>query len=311
MFQKMKIFEAVVQKMSFTDAAQELGLSQSAVSQSVAALERELGTRLIERTSRRIALTPAGRRFSDGAAEILASLEQLRLEMRTGHWTNNAHLKIAYSNLFRGNELEQALIAFSMRHPETAVDVAALSHETIYEQLLSGHLDLALSDQRRAFSSDFENIPLAQTPVYAELSSRHPLANRKRLNISELQTMSCILIVPDSDKQREAESRYYAALLGFKGNFLFTDSLDAARLMTSSGRSFLLAQGRWSALAAAQTFDGAARLATVCIPLFKSGHLIKEHFCAFLLKSRATALSRAFVRTLKTAFAKPQATPEV
>lgn len=297
-FQKMRIFRAVARKLSFTEAALELGISQSAASQSVAALEKRLGVQLLGRHGRRIELTSAGRRFADGAEEILASLERLENEVRQQKVVHFRKLNIAYSNLFRGDELQKAIVRFAAECPDVEIHVAALSHETIYEQLLSGRIDLALSDQRRAFSSDFTNVCLAETPVYAELSARHPLARKKRFAVSDLGAMSCILVVPSA--HREVEREYYSALLGFKGDFLFAESLDAARLMASGGRSFLLAQGRW---APEKEGSPAGKMpVTRCLPIFKAGRLVKERFCAFSLLSHRTALTDAFTRTLVAVF---------
>ena len=294
----MRIFRAVAEKLSFTEAALELGISQSAASQSVAALEKRLGVRLLERRGRSIALTSAGRRFADGAGEILASLERLENEVRSQKPVRRRQLNIAYSNLFRGEELQKAILRFAAECPDAEIHVEALSHETIYEQLLSGRIDLALSDQRRAFSSDFENVLLAETPVYAELSARHPLASKKCLAVSDLGAMSCILVVPSA--HREVELEYYSALLGFKGEFLFAESLDAARLMASGGRSFFLAQGRW-APEKKGTAIGETPV-TRCLPIFKAGRLVKERFCAFALQSRRNDLTDAFTKTLAAVF---------
>lgn len=104
-------------------------------------------------------------------------------------------------------------------------------------------------------------------------------------------------IVPSA--HREVEREYYSALLGFKGDFLFAESLDAARLMASGGRSFFLAQGRW-----APEKEGAIGETSVtrCLPIFKAGRLVKERFCAFALQSRRNDLTDAFTRTLAAVF---------
>ena len=305
MFQKMRIFSAVARMLSFTEAAAVLGISQSAVSQCVAGLERALGVRLIDREGRRrLVLTPAGRRFAEGAAEILASVDRLEQEMKTGLWEGR-RLSVGCSALFQGEELRRAIMRFAKRRPDVQIEVRALSHEAIYGELLSGRLDLALSDQRRAFSGDFENIPLAQTPVCAEFAPGHPLSSRRRLSASDLQPYGCILVV--QPEEREAERAYYARLLGFRGSFLFAETLEAARLMAAGGRSFVLAQGRWDASAASCGGDcGAAASGAAfpaCIPVFKSGRLVKERICAFALKSRRTVLSGAFLEVLAAAFA--------
>lgn len=298
MFQKMRIFAAVARRLSFTEAAFELGISQSAVSQAVAALEKRFDIKLVERRGRSINLTSAGRFFADESMAILDSVSRLEDDLRAMTWTHAQQLHIAYSNLFSGDELQKAVVRFSGKYPQVAVSIASLCHESIYEQLLSGRVDLALSDQRRAFSNDFENVLLAETPVCAELSLQHPFAVKKRLTVSELRTMTCILVV--SEDYQDQERDYYARLLGFRGRFQFAETRDAARLMVSGGNSFLLSQGKRKMALDAANHQSAS---TTCIPIFRSGRLIKERFCAFCLKEKRSGAVLSFLQTLSEVFA--------
>lgn len=292
MLQKTKTFLEVARLLSFTEAAYVLGVSQSAVSQNVAALERELGIKLIERTKRKIALTPTGSRFATEANRILCEFDELVTSIRKMNVGCTQSLRIAYLNVFRGRELEKAIVDFSAAYPDTAIDMRALSHEEIYEALCAGLIDIALSDQRRAFSEDFENIVLAETPIYAELAVKHPLTSKKRLAVSDLKNENCILVAPKAFQDKEES--YYAGFLGFKGQFLFAETLGAARLMASGGRGFLLYQGNWLG-----NQEKNPTASTLCVPLFKSGRLVKERFCAFYLKTKRSKLIEAFSTALK------------
>ncbi len=293
----MRIFAAVADCMSFTEAAYSLGISQPAVSQAVERLERELGARLVVREKRKIALTPAGGYFAAESRRILKECDALFENIRSAHFGAREVIRIAFINVYRGQELERAVARFTAAHPQAAIEVQSLSHEQIYEGLMEGGIDLALSDQRRAFSSDFENLELAQTPVYAELASHLPQAAQKRVTAASLRGLSCILVAGAS--HREAEKNYFAGLLGFKGEFVFADTLAAARLTAASGRGFLLSQGVWRSEAA----SSATGAATVCVPIFKAGALVRERFCAFCLKNKSTPLIEAFFATLENEFA--------
>lgn len=295
MFQKTKTFLEVARCLSFTEAAYALGVSQSAVSQTIAALEHELGVVLIERSKRKIALTSAGGRFATEAGRILSEFDALVADIRNSHSSTKQILRIAYLNVYRGRELEKAIVGFSARHPNIALDMCALSHEEIYEALNSGQVDIALSDQRRAFSEDFENIVLTETPIYADIAVNHSLARKKHLSVSDLKNQNCILVAPKAFQ--ETEKNYYTGLLGFKGQFLFAETLGAARLMVSSGRGFVLSQGTWK-----KDEDDDANASTVRIPLFKTGRLIKERFCVFYLKVKCNLLIEAFSEALKREF---------
>lgn len=294
----MRFFSVVARHLSFSEAAFELGVSQSAVSQSVATLERNLGVLLVERRGRHIALTAAGSYFATEASRILDEVETLEKDMRTLNWMGQGRLRIAYLNLYRGQELQEAIMRFSTEYPDIRIEVTALCHENIYELLLSDRIDLALSDQRRAFSSDFENFVLAETPVYAEILKSHPFALKSRLSVSELHCLTCILVSPKN--YQEVERSYYSHLLGFNGRFLFAETLDAARLMASGSGNFLLVQGRWVPMSGISE-DESNRLTTF-VPIFKSGQLVKERFCAFCLKRKRSFFVSRFMEILSEVF---------
>lgn len=80
MLRQIRYFQAVVRNNSFTEAAEECHISQSAVSQQIQALERELGFALLERKNRKFALTPAGEYFYRKSLVLLADYERIRTE---------------------------------------------------------------------------------------------------------------------------------------------------------------------------------------------------------------------------------------
>ena len=295
MLQKTKTFLEVARCLNFTEAAYALGVSQSAVSQSLSALEKELGVMLVNRSKRNISLTPAGSHFANEAERILSEFDELVVNVRNRQLATAQTLRIAYLNVYRGHELEKAVVEFSSALPNIAMDLRALSHEEIYRALTSEQIDIALSDQRRAFSEDFENTVLAETPIYVDISTSHPLANKKRLSVSDIKNQNCILIAPKAFQKLEQD--YYAGLLSFKGQFLFAETLGAAQLMTSSGRGFMLSQGIWEKTRASEE-----NTSTIRLPLFKSGRLVKERFCAFYLKTRNNPLIKAFSSALQRNF---------
>src|SRR6266849_6243175 len=75
-------FAVVAQRLSFTKAAEELGVAQPALSQQIRGLERELGVTLLNRTSRRVELTDAGGAFLRRAEQLLVDVDQATLEMQ-------------------------------------------------------------------------------------------------------------------------------------------------------------------------------------------------------------------------------------
>lgn len=103
------------------------------------------------------------------------------------------------------------------------------NHEELFEWLQNEEVDLALSDQRRAFSDTYENLILTTRNEYIEISSQDPLSKLETLTVNDLKNLPCILVV--SKGQQEIEQAYYRDIIGFQGDFLFAENLEEARLM--------------------------------------------------------------------------------
>jgi DNA-binding transcriptional LysR family regulator len=119
----MAVFARVVEAQSFTAAAGQLGMSRSAVSKTIAGLEDRLGARLLNRTTRRLALTEVGRAFYERAARIVAEAEEAELAVTRLQATPRGTLRINAPVSFGTAHLAPALIDFMKRYPELKVDI--------------------------------------------------------------------------------------------------------------------------------------------------------------------------------------------
>ena len=240
LLRQLKYFVAIVDCNSFTEAAEKCFISQSAISQQINALEEDLGVKLIKRENRKFSLTPAGEYFYHEAKVIEDKLQEIRREtVRLGS-DDELHLKIGYLASYDGAELQSTIMEFAKIYPEVVVSVSKGTHEDLYFSLKNGEVSLVLNDQRRAFSDEYENFVLNQSPAYIEVASSHRLAAKKFVTTKELEEYPCILV---ATKGRETTERdFYANTLGIGKQFLFTESLDEARLMAMSGRGYLLVE---------------------------------------------------------------------
>ena len=194
LYRQMKYFTAVVDCGSFTEAAEQCYISQSAISQQIQSLEKELGVELIHRQNRKFSLTPAGEYFYSQCKVILEEVEKVQQEtIRIGQ-NDELQLRIGYLRCYSGQELHQAVAEFSRLYPEVAISIVNGTHEELYDLLRSGGVDLILSDQRRAFSSQYENYQLLQCGCYAELSVRNRLSSQESVELESLKRTPCILI---------------------------------------------------------------------------------------------------------------------
>ena len=127
-------------------------MSQSAISQQIAALEGELGVKLLERRGRRSALTPAGEYFYTRSLVLTADLDQLCRETKRRGQSAGDRLCLGLLSSYNGDEFSRAISAFTERYPQVELEVFNGNHEDLYDALRTGRADLVLNDQRRAFS---------------------------------------------------------------------------------------------------------------------------------------------------------------
>ncbi|MBV8032903.1 MAG: LysR family transcriptional regulator [Betaproteobacteria bacterium] len=137
----LEVFVHVVEAGSFAKAAERLKLSTSAASRHVADLEAQLGTRLLNRTTRRVSLTEVGRGFYERAVQIRADLEEAEQEATRAAIVPRGTIKLTTSGVFGVRHLAPAIAAFLAQHPEVSFDVS-LSERVI--DLVEEGFDLAI-----------------------------------------------------------------------------------------------------------------------------------------------------------------------
>ena len=289
LFRQMRYFTAVVDCNSFTEAAEQCYISQSAISQQIRTLENELGVELIHRENRKFSLTAAGEYFYNQSKGILEEVETMRKEtIRLGQ-DQELQLRIGYLRCYSGQELYQAVAEFSRLYPEVSISIVNGTHEELYDLLRFGGADLILNDQRRAFSDQYVNYQLLQCRCFAEVSVRSSLSGRTAVELDELKRMTCILI--SSREQQNTEENYFKNTLGFGGKFLFAENLEEGRLMVTGNRGFLPVESVGTLPPAGPAIR---RLSIV-----QNGEPLRRNYCMFWLKERSNYYIEEFAGILR------------
>lgn len=292
MIRQIRYFQAVVRNNSFSEAAEECHISQSAISQQIQALERELGFELLERKNRRFILTPSGEFFYKKSLVLIADYERMCSEAARLSNADKDTLRVGYLRCYSGQEFPLALEEFSARYPDVLVKIVYGNHEELYELLRTGGVDLVLNDQRRAFSDEYVNLILTVGSEYIEISSRNPIAVLPSITPQELKNVPCILVT--SKEQRKTEQDYYQGVVGFQGEFLYAENLEEARLMVIGGQGFMPVEG-------AKNVESLGSSITR-IPLFRGSSQIKRNYCAFWKKDNSGYYVEEFAGMLKRKF---------
>ena len=193
---RMRVLREVASRGSFSAAADALDYTQSAISQQVAALEREAGTKLVERGSRGIHLTEAGRALVAHADVILARLADAEAELEAIAGLRGGRLRLGAFPSAGGTIMPPAIARFRERHPGVELTLTPVEPEDGMDLLRSGDLDISL-DIRTSFAANpddgIDRVPLLDDPMYVALPRNHPMAAKRTLKLEDLSGESWIL----------------------------------------------------------------------------------------------------------------------
>jgi DNA-binding transcriptional LysR family regulator len=186
---RMRVLREVAAQGSFSAAAEALSFTQSAVSQQVAALEREAATKLVERGARGIRLTPAGHALVSHADAILSRLDDAEQELAAIAGLKGGRLRTASFQSAGATLVPRALAEFHRRHPDVDLSASTAESPEARDLLRSGEIDVAIVEDFEAqplISPDLETEHLLDDPYYIALPTGHRLAERKRVALTEL-----------------------------------------------------------------------------------------------------------------------------
>jgi DNA-binding transcriptional LysR family regulator len=183
---QLECFVAVAEELHFRRAGERLGLSQSALSERISALEHELGARLFFRTTRQVSLTQAGSEFVQDANRILADIERAVSNVRHTAESDLRHIRVSGVDEAISMLLPKALLAFRRTDPKVHVQVLETASSEQHAQELIGHrTDVAFV--RTPQQDDFVTSELLhRQPVLVVLAETNPLSSAVSLSASDI-----------------------------------------------------------------------------------------------------------------------------
>jgi DNA-binding transcriptional LysR family regulator len=176
-YENLKLFRDIAQTHSFSRGAALNGLSQSAASQHIQELERALGVELLDRSTRPLVVTPAGRLYGEFCRDILTRKEDFEAALQRQKQETEGTLRVAAIYSVGLSEMVELEREFIRRLPEARLEAQYLRPERIYEAVLAGEADLGLISYPEA-RRDITVIPWRQEEMVLAVAPAHPLASR-------------------------------------------------------------------------------------------------------------------------------------
>ena len=194
---RLEYFVAVARHGQFTRAAEELWITQSALSQQVRRLEAELGVALLRRTPRGAELTPAGEALLPRAEAILAEVAHARADVDRHAGATRGRVRVAATTMDTPR-LPAALAAFHRAHPGLQIALRHAPAREVAALVASGAADVGVASLPGTPPAGAEAIALAEQPLRAMLAPEDPLAGAAAVAFADLHGRPFILAEPET-----------------------------------------------------------------------------------------------------------------
>ncbi|MBS4095392.1 MAG: LysR family transcriptional regulator [Sulfuricella sp.] len=206
-FRQLRVFEAVARHLSFSRAAEELHLTQPAVSMQIKQFEENAGLPLFEQLGKKIFLTEAGREmfhYARTIAQQLAEAETVLTELKGLKRGKLTISVVSTANYFA----PQLLAVFCRRFENVTLSLNVANREMLLAQLADNEMDMAIMGQP-PLDADIEAAPFLENPLVVIASPSHPLAGERNIDPARLADETFIVREPGSGT-RGAMERFFA-----------------------------------------------------------------------------------------------------
>jgi len=202
---QIRAFLALAQHRSFTRAAQQSHLSQSAFSTMIRTLEEAIGLRLFDRDTRKVDLTPEGELFRQGVGRLMEDFRATMADLGEHAAQRRGRARIAALPSLAAGWLPGLLAEFRRSHPGIALEVSDELSESCIERVRAGRADFALA-AIRSTSPELRADPFCSDRFHLVCPRDHPLAARKRVTLQDLAGVPFIHLARNSSVRQHIEA---------------------------------------------------------------------------------------------------------
>ena len=191
--QNLKAFITVANSGSFSESAEQLHLTQSAISKRIAQLEQQIGKKLFDRIARQVTLTEAGTELLPRALRILQEYENALQAINDLSGEASGTLRLAISHHLGLHRLPPVLKQFAQKYPKVKLDIEFMDSEKAYEQVLHGQSEVAVITLALESHHNIHSQKIWIDPLRFICAQDHPLAELKKPKLKDLAEYPIIL----------------------------------------------------------------------------------------------------------------------
>ena len=235
--QRLPIFLSAAEHLNFTKAAEEHHISQTAVSQQIKQLEKELGFQLFVRGKRGVTLTPAGMEYYRQCKKIMAQYQTAVTKGQRVAGGHNNSLSIGYAGAYELWNATKLIREYYQAYPDAQIDLKFASNQNLLADLSAGKIDMAvICDFGIELSDWLAAKQLSNDPCVLMISSAHPLAQKKELDRKDIANLPIALNRAQDSQTTASQILQMYSHLGMSGNKrYYIDDFYSLAMLVSSG----------------------------------------------------------------------------
>lgn len=202
-FRQLQIFRAVCDNRSYSRAAEEMALTQPAVSLQIRQLEELVGQPLFDYVGKKLYLTDAAEVLQRASADIFGRLESLDMQLTDLQGSLQGQLSLAVESSAK-YFVPHLFAAFRREYPEVSLQLTVVNHTQAIRRLSANRDDLLIISQVPS-DMDLEFLPFLNNPIIAVAPADHPLCSQSSLHLQDLTGWPLLVREPGSGTRRACE----------------------------------------------------------------------------------------------------------
>ena len=236
---QLRYFVSVAENGSFTRAAVQHYISQTAITQQIHALEESIGAKLLDRNSRPVSLTPAGKVFLKEAREILGKMDAALLRTREASTGLEGELRLGYTKGYEHSDLPQYLRSFHRDYPNVLISCYRCDTDMLASGLIKGDYDVIFTWDSTNIRQEeaLELRVMEHVPLRVALYTSHPLARRSVLSRKDLKQDNILFMSPSGTGDSFGDA-YYIRLYqqaGYQPNIILrSNDMESILMMVAA-----------------------------------------------------------------------------